>query len=113
MVNRKALADTTREFKRGSTADSAASKAVGAVLRQYQEEIDALTRRAKHGETAFLELYQQLYEVRDSSMTQTFRTADTHQRGGVCDLVARMDFLLMLVITLHQSMCCLHGHTPL
>eukprot|EP00879_Flechtneria_rotunda_P018717 GHRR01019642.1.p1 GENE.GHRR01019642.1~~GHRR01019642.1.p1 ORF type:complete len:312 (+),score=151.94 GHRR01019642.1:501-1436(+) len=64
-ASRKRLADATREFKRSSAGDFEASKAVGSLLRQYQEEIDALTRRAKHGEGAFLELYQQLFEAPD------------------------------------------------
>jgi homeobox protein cut-like len=63
-ANRRKLADATRDFKRGTQSDTSSSaKAVGALLRQYQEEIDALTKRAKFGEGAFLELYQQLYEV--------------------------------------------------
>ncbi|EFJ48484.1 hypothetical protein VOLCADRAFT_47269, partial [Volvox carteri f. nagariensis] len=40
-------------------------KTVGPLLKQYQEEIDRLTKRAKHGETAFLDLYQKLYEAPD------------------------------------------------
>ncbi len=38
-------------------------KVAAPLLKQYQEEIDALTRRARHAEGAFLELYQELYEV--------------------------------------------------
>eukprot|EP00882_Tetradesmus_deserticola_P020268 GHRQ01021861.1.p1 GENE.GHRQ01021861.1~~GHRQ01021861.1.p1 ORF type:complete len:235 (-),score=48.98 GHRQ01021861.1:692-1396(-) len=66
-ANRKALADATREFKRSSSAATSAaecSTAAGNLLRQYQDEIDTLTRRAKHGEGAFLDLYEQLIEVR-------------------------------------------------
>jgi lipid II:glycine glycyltransferase (peptidoglycan interpeptide bridge formation enzyme) len=50
-VNRKQLADTTREFKRSTAAaaDNEYVQAVAALLKRYQEEIDALTRRAKHG----------------------------------------------------------------
>lgn len=50
-VNRKQLADATREFKRSTAgeADSEYVQAVAALLKRYQEEIDALTRRAKHG----------------------------------------------------------------
>jgi homeobox protein cut-like len=65
-ANRKKLADATREFKRSSAAATTAaesSTAAGNLLRQYQDEIDALTRRAKHGESAFLDLYEQLFEV--------------------------------------------------
>jgi hypothetical protein len=56
-ANRKQLADATREFKRstaGEAADSEYVQAVAALLKRYQEEIDALTRRAKHGAHAVL-----------------------------------------------------------
>ncbi|GIL55034.1 hypothetical protein Vafri_10686 [Volvox africanus] len=62
MQNRRKLAETTREFKR---SNEAVSRTVGPLLKQYQEEIDRLTKRAKHGETAFLDLYQKLYEAPD------------------------------------------------
>jgi homeobox protein cut-like len=61
MQNRRKLAEATWEFKRSSS--DAVSKSTGTVLKGYQEEIDRLTKRAKHGETAFLELYQKLYEA--------------------------------------------------
>jgi homeobox protein cut-like len=61
--NRRKLADATRDFKR-SAADGV-SKSVGSIMRLYQEEIDRLTKRAKHGEGAFLELYQKLFEAPD------------------------------------------------
>ncbi|KXZ54818.1 hypothetical protein GPECTOR_4g889 [Gonium pectorale] len=62
MQNRRKLAEATRDFKRNNEA---VSKTVGPLLKQYQEEIDRLTKRAKHGETAFLDLYQKLYEAPD------------------------------------------------
>lgn len=40
-----------------------AGKAYTPLLKRYQEEVDALTKRARHAEAAFLELYQELYEV--------------------------------------------------
>jgi homeobox protein cut-like len=40
------------------------TQAAGALLRQYQEEVDALTRRSKHAESAFLGLYEALFEAR-------------------------------------------------
>lgn len=51
-MNRKQLADATREFKRSAAADadSEYGQAVKALLKRYQEEIDGLTRRAKHSE---------------------------------------------------------------
>lgn len=38
-------------------------KAAAPLLKHYQEEIDSLTKRARHAEASFLELYQELYEV--------------------------------------------------
>lgn len=52
LQNRKKLADATREFKR--SVDEQTSKSVGGLLKAYQEEIDRLTKRAKHGESAYL-----------------------------------------------------------
>ena len=53
MQNRRKLAEVTREFKKAAASaegGAATSKAVSALLKQYQEEIDRLTKRAKHGE---------------------------------------------------------------
>jgi homeobox protein cut-like len=36
-----------------------------ALLKGYQEEVDNLTKRAKFGENAFLNIYQKLYEAPD------------------------------------------------
>ncbi|KAG2490870.1 hypothetical protein HYH03_010788 [Edaphochlamys debaryana] len=62
MQNRRKLAESTRDFKKNNEA---VSKTVGPLLKHYQEEIDRLTKRAKHGETAYLDLYQKLYEAPD------------------------------------------------
>ncbi|PNH04179.1 Protein CASP [Tetrabaena socialis] len=62
LQNRRKLAESTRDFRRNNEA---VSKTVGPLLKQYQEEIDRLTKRAKHGETAFLDVYQKLYEAPD------------------------------------------------
>lgn len=35
------------------------------LLKCYQEEVDNLTKRAKFGENAFLNIYQKLYEAPD------------------------------------------------
>lgn len=35
------------------------------LLKGYQEEVDKLTKRAKFGENAFLNIYQKLYEAPD------------------------------------------------
>ncbi|CAD7703410.1 unnamed protein product [Ostreobium quekettii] len=63
MQNRRRLAEVTREFRR--KADDAVVRGVGDLLKQYQQEVDKLTKRAKHGETAFLDLYQKMYEAPD------------------------------------------------
>jgi hypothetical protein len=51
----------TAAFKKSASPD--VSKAVGPLLKAYQEEIDRLTSRAKAGEAAFLDVYQKLYEA--------------------------------------------------
>ena len=75
MQNRKKLAEATRDFKKG--ASDAITKPLGALLKHYQEEIDRLTKRSKHGETSFLELYQKLYEAPDPApaLSLAFETA--------------------------------------
>jgi len=35
------------------------------LLKGYQEEVDNITKRAKFGENAFLNIYQKLYEAPD------------------------------------------------
>jgi homeobox protein cut-like len=48
-------------FKKSASPD--VTRAVGPLLKAYQEEIDRLTSRAKAGEAAFLDVYQKLYEA--------------------------------------------------
>lgn len=60
MQNRRALAEATCDFRRRRP-----ETAVGDLLKQYQQEVDRLTKRAKHGESAFLDLYQRLYKAPD------------------------------------------------
>lgn len=63
---RKRLAVSTRAFKKGvSEGVPVSAKAVGALLREYQGEVDALTNRAKGAESSFLALYKALYEAPD------------------------------------------------
>lgn len=45
--SRAALAERTKEFRRGGAPE--AVKAVGPLLKAYQEEVDRLTARAKRG----------------------------------------------------------------
>eukprot|EP00798_Chlamydomonas_sp_ICE-L_P017047 gene17047-23340_t len=78
MQNRRKLAESTKEFKKAVTAEGGGtSKLFQGLLKQYQEEIDRLTKRAKHGESSFLELYQKLYEAPDPApaLSMAFETA--------------------------------------
>ncbi|XVF12328.1 hypothetical protein REPUB_Repub08aG0107000 [Reevesia pubescens] len=61
--NRRKLAESTRDFKKAS-ADEKLSL-FNSLLKGYQEEVDNLTKRAKFGENAFLNIYQKLYEAPD------------------------------------------------
>lgn len=56
MQNRRKLAESTCEFKKAA-GEAANIKGLGPLLKQYQEEIDRLSKRSKHSETIFLELY--------------------------------------------------------
>ncbi|PRW51060.1 CASP-like [Chlorella sorokiniana] len=61
--SRKALADRTKEFRRGVAPE--VSREVAPLLKAYQEEVDRVTARAKAAESAFLGLYKRLYEAPD------------------------------------------------
>ncbi|XP_078155423.1 protein CASP [Carex rostrata] len=61
--NRRKLAESTRDFKKASAEDKLGL--FNSLLRSYQEEVDNLTKRAKFGENAFLNIYQKLYEAPD------------------------------------------------
>ncbi|KAJ8646654.1 hypothetical protein MRB53_008402 [Persea americana] len=61
--NRRKLAESTRDFKKAS-ADEKLSL-FNSLLKGYQEEVDNITKRAKFGENAFLNIYQKLYEAPD------------------------------------------------
>ena len=54
------------DFRKGASAEVV--KEVGQLLKSYQEEIDRLTARAKLGESAFLDVYQRLYEAPDPAV---------------------------------------------
>jgi hypothetical protein len=51
------------DFKKNDSEDK--TKAFATLLKAYQEEVDNLTKRAKYGENAFLNVYQKLYEAPD------------------------------------------------
>ncbi|KAL7589408.1 protein CASP [Lactuca sativa] len=61
--NRRKLAESTRDFKKAPAEEK--SNLFTSLLRGYQEEVDNLTKRAKFGENAFLNIYQKLYEAPD------------------------------------------------
>lgn len=61
--NRRKLAESTRDFKKASNEEKLVL--FNSLLRGYQEEVDKLTKRAKFGENAFLNIYQKLYEAPD------------------------------------------------
>ncbi|KAM7268733.1 hypothetical protein ACFE04_010899 [Oxalis oulophora] len=61
--NRRKLAESTRDFKKASPEDKLSL--FNSLLRGYQEEVDNITKRAKFGENAFLNIYQKLYEAPD------------------------------------------------
>ncbi|KAF0910242.1 hypothetical protein E2562_001430 [Oryza meyeriana var. granulata] len=61
--NRRRLAESTRDFKKASSDDKLSL--FNSLLKSYQEEVDNLTKRAKFGENAFLNIYQKLYEAPD------------------------------------------------
>ncbi|MED6146049.1 hypothetical protein PIB30_030966 [Stylosanthes scabra] len=61
--NRRKLAESTRDFKKAPTEDKLGL--FNTLLKGYQEEVDNLTKRAKFGENAFLNIYQKLYEAPD------------------------------------------------
>lgn len=54
---------TNADFKKNDSEDK--TKAFAILLKAYQEEVDNLTKRAKYGENAFLNIYQKLYEAPD------------------------------------------------
>lgn len=51
------------DFKRASNEEKLGL--FNSLLKGYQEEVDNLTKRAKFGENAFLNIYQKLYEAPD------------------------------------------------
>jgi len=64
--SRRGLAERTRDFKK--SPDEEKNNLFGPLLKAYQVEIDALTKRAKFSEGAFVRLYQALYEAPDPAV---------------------------------------------
>lgn len=63
LKNRRKLAENTRDFKKAPNEEKLSL--FNSLLKGYQEEVDNITKRAKFGENAFLNIYQKLYEAPD------------------------------------------------
>ncbi|KAJ7446265.1 CASP C terminal-domain-containing protein [Mycena galericulata] len=80
VVGRKALADKTKEFKKLSKDEK--SKQFNSLLKEYQAEIDSLTKRSKTSENAFLDVYKVMAEAPDpyplleAAVDQTVKVAE-------------------------------------
>ncbi|XP_018429077.1 PREDICTED: protein CASP [Nanorana parkeri] len=61
--SRKKLIDQSREFKKNTPEDF--RKQVAPLLKSFQAEIDALSKRSKEAEAAFLNVYKRLIDVPD------------------------------------------------
>uniref|UniRef100_A0A8C1YDS5 Protein CASP n=1 Tax=Cyprinus carpio TaxID=7962 RepID=A0A8C1YDS5_CYPCA len=61
--SRKKLIDQSRDFKKNTPEDL--RKLVAPLLKSFQAEIDALSKRSKESETAFLNVYKRLIDVPD------------------------------------------------
>ncbi|KAJ3184635.1 hypothetical protein HDU87_004038 [Geranomyces variabilis] len=84
LLSRKRLAETTKEFRR--TPDEEKLKEFKTLLKAYQSEIDAITRRSKTAETAFLNLYKVFAEAPDpASLFETIaeQTKQLSQLGAI------------------------------
>jgi homeobox protein cut-like len=62
-VSRRNLVELSREFKKATPED--VRKVVAPLLKSFQAEIDALSRRSKNAEAAFLTTYKKLIDIPD------------------------------------------------
>uniref|UniRef100_A0A8C4R0I8 Protein CASP n=1 Tax=Eptatretus burgeri TaxID=7764 RepID=A0A8C4R0I8_EPTBU len=62
-VARKRLVELSKDFRK--TAEEDVRRAVAPLLKIFQAEVDALSRRSEEAETAFLEVYKQLMVLPD------------------------------------------------
>ena len=62
-VSRKALIELLREFKKSSSEDVRTS--CSPVVKSFQNEIDALAKRAKAAEKAFFDVYRTIADIPD------------------------------------------------
>ena len=68
-TSRRVLAESTKKFR--AMDDAAKLNGLTALLRQYQEEVDTLTRRARHSEKAFRDLFRSLIDAPDPAAALT------------------------------------------
>ncbi|KAI8817411.1 CASP C terminal-domain-containing protein [Fimicolochytrium jonesii] len=66
LLSRKKLAEATKDFKK--VPDEEKLREFRGLLKAYQSEIDAITRRSKTAETAFLNLYKVFAEAPDPAV---------------------------------------------
>ncbi len=59
--SRKKLVDLSREFKKTSTEE--VRKKAAPLLKSFQGEVDALSRRSQAAESAFLTTYKRLIDI--------------------------------------------------
>lgn len=62
-ISRKKLVELSRDFKKNTPEDI--RKKIAPLLKSFQAEIDALSKRSKASETAFLSIYKKLVDVPD------------------------------------------------
>jgi len=80
LMGRKKLAEQTRDFKKMSDEEKVGG--FKGLLKAYQAEIDALTKRSKTSESAFLNIYKLLAEAPDpyplleAAVDQTVRASE-------------------------------------
>ena len=62
-TSRKLLIELIRDFKKDNSEE--VRSAVGPLVKAFQNEVDALSRRSKSSEKAFFDIYKQMVEVAD------------------------------------------------
>jgi homeobox protein cut-like len=62
-VSRKKLVEKSKEFKKSASEEG--RREVSPLLKAFQSEVDALTKRSKAAETAFLNTYKKLIDIPD------------------------------------------------
>ncbi|CAI9744370.1 Hypothetical predicted protein [Octopus vulgaris] len=62
-ISRRRLVEQSRDFKKNTPEET--RQAVGPLLRSFQAEVDALSKRSKAAEAAFLSVYKKLIDMPD------------------------------------------------